>query len=140
MASALLKQRLRSRTDVEVMSAGVAALWGMPVTMHTLTSMKGEGIDLSQHMSKPVSKELIEAADLILTMERKQQEFIEQLVPQAKGKVHLLLEYAGLADPENAELPDPIGQPLERYEQALGLLKQAVERIAAQLNESSQKS
>lgn len=127
MAAALLKRLLKDRPEIEVSSAGVLAVPGMPPTESTIAVMQREGIDIRQHRSQPITKEMIESADLVVVMERRQQVLIEELVPQAKGKVKLLLEQAGLPGPE---VPDPIGQPLARYEDVLRLLKQAVERIA----------
>ena len=50
------------------------------------------GIDLREHRAQQVTREMIEDADLILTMTWDQREAVLQLVPQAQGKVFTLKE------------------------------------------------
>ena len=49
-------------------SAGVAAAKGMPASSNTVIVLDEIGIDLSDFESKPISKELLNSADLIVCM------------------------------------------------------------------------
>jgi len=63
---------------------------------------------------------------------------IVELLPEAKEKTHLLLEYAydGEADkPKNLWITDPIGKPKEVYESVLITLKDAIERVGKKICE-----
>src|SRR3989338_8076467 len=72
MASEMLKKLLGpdGNKKIEVLSAGTGTIAGMQATNHTAKILQREGIDVSKHRSIPVTKELIEKADLILVMER----------------------------------------------------------------------
>jgi protein-tyrosine-phosphatase len=71
IAEALLRQRLPSRTRVEVMSAGLLPGGGR-VPQDGLQRIRRFGIDLSGHVSRQVTPADVEAADLVLTMTRVQ--------------------------------------------------------------------
>ncbi len=48
------------------------------------------GIDLSQHSSRKITQELADAADLIITMERRHAREIIVLAPESAHRVHTL--------------------------------------------------
>lgn len=130
MAEALLKNKLREkgRLDVEVISAGIMMLSGLGATEQTRELLKREGMDVSQHHSRKVSKELIDKSDIVLVMEKLHEERILQIAPEAKNRVFLLKEFAKIKG-NNLNIQDPIGQPLEVYEQTFEIIKGAIERI-----------
>jgi len=129
MAGALLKKKLkeRNRQDVEVSSAGIMMLNGLGATPETGELLKREGIDVSEHHSQAVTKELIGKSDLILVMEKAHEHKLLQLAPEAKNRVFLLKEFARI----NGELDirDPIGKPIEFYAQIFAIIKEAIERV-----------
>ena len=144
MAHGLLQQRLKRmegqlQEPIEVDSAGVFAIEGMSPTRETLTVLQQEGIDLSSHMARPVTQELIRQADLIFVMEPFHLEEILRRAPEAKDRAHLLKTY-GLPDPSKVSdpgIPDPIGKPLEVYEVCFVTIREAVERLVKQLVSST---
>ncbi len=130
MAEELLKKRLveQGRRDIEVLSAGVMMAEGLGPTEETQALLAGEGIDVSQHRSQRVTKELIKKSDLILVMERMHEERILELAPEVKIRVFLLKEFAKIKD-NGQGIEDPIGRPGEVYASTYGIIKEAVERI-----------
>lgn len=78
--------------DLVVESAGLAAWPGAPASEQAIQVLAEEGIDLREHRAQQVTREMIEDADLILTMTWDQREAVLQLVPQAQGKVFTLKE------------------------------------------------
>jgi protein-tyrosine phosphatase len=68
LAAALLRRALDG-SDVAVLDAGTGEN-GYPVTDETLTTASRLGVDLSEHRSTSIDPALVDAADLILTMER----------------------------------------------------------------------
>lgn len=131
MAEGLLKQLLerRGRTDVQVLSAGTHTLDGIGPTPETVETMLQEGVDVSGHLGKRVTPELIRIADAIFCMEQFHQQQILSMIPEAEGKVHLLKTFENrtpLADPN---IPDPIGRPKQVYETCLASIKEAVARV-----------
>ena len=134
MAEGLLKKKLQSlgKNNVEVRSAGLRALNGMPPTAETIQVMKEEDVDVSYFKSKNLSDEAIKNSDLILVMEKVHKNEIIRRVPEAAPKVHILREfghpdageYVGVSD-----VPDPIGRPIKDYKYCLAMIKTEIERI-----------
>ncbi|MEI6631600.1 MAG: Sua5/YciO/YrdC/YwlC family protein, partial [bacterium] len=130
MAKALLEKKIKEvkRIDVEVLSAGMMAS-GMGATEETKELLRQEGIDVSGHRSQRVSKEILDRSDIILVMERLQEKRLLQLAPEIKNRLFLLKEFAKISN-NKMDIDDPIGKPLEVYEQTLGVITEAIERIA----------
>jgi tRNA threonylcarbamoyl adenosine modification protein (Sua5/YciO/YrdC/YwlC family) len=130
MASALLDKRLKEmdRHDVEVLSAGMMS-GGFGATEETRELLKQEGIDVSGHRSQRVSKETMDRSDIILVMEKLQEERLLQLAPEIKNRLFLLKEFAKINN-NSMDICDPIGRPMEFYEQTFTVISEAVERIA----------
>jgi protein-tyrosine-phosphatase/predicted ATP-grasp superfamily ATP-dependent carboligase len=84
------------------------------------------GVELADHRSKRISSELVDAADLIVLMDRRNWLDLAREFPRAVGKTILL----GVCDdPHQPEIPDPYDQPLpagaiayERIDKALSAL------------------
>lgn len=134
MAEALLKhlaEKLETSEDIEVMSAGTAAVADQPASKHALQVMKEKGLDLSEHRSTPITSEQVQQADLILTMTRRHKAQILELDPSACGKIFTLKEFAQVED--ELDISDPYGQSLEVYRRCAAeieeSLNKALERI-----------
>ena len=138
MAEGLLKKWLKDHGcgDVRVASAGIATIPGMMASSNAIDVMKREYIDISGHRAQAVSGSLIKEYDLILCMEQVHAATITGLLPDAKGKTYLLLDYAyGGEDekPKNLWITDPIGKPKEVYESVLITLKDAIEKLGRKI-------
>ena len=140
MAQALLQHRLkqmqhRLQEPVEVVSAGVFAIEGMSASRDTVAVLGRMGIDVSGHMARMLTNDMIRAADYIFAMEQTHLEEIVQRVPEASVKTYLLRTY-GLPSGSSAgevNIPDPIGKSHEVYEQCLATIQEAIERLAQRL-------
>ena len=136
MAQGLLQLRLkrvehRLTAPVEVGSAGMLAIEGMSPSREAVRLLHREGIDLSSHMARGLTDEMIRDADVIFVMEQLHLDDILRRVPEAGSKVHLLRRF-GLppdAASEDADIPDPIGKPMETYETCFATLRESVDRI-----------
>jgi tRNA threonylcarbamoyl adenosine modification protein (Sua5/YciO/YrdC/YwlC family) len=131
MAEAYLKKVLKkdSRSDVEVASAGMMALEGMGASEETREVLVRQGMNISDHRTQRVTKELVDESDIILVMEKIHEERILQLAPEVRNRLFLLKEFARIND-SNLNISDPIGGSLEFYEEVLSTIKDAVERIS----------
>ena len=137
MAQGLLQKRLQQLVEklhepINVKSAGVFAIEGMPASRETQRLLAHDGVDYSGHMARHLSETTIRQVDLMFVMEQMHREEILKRVPSAKGKVHLLKTF-GLpnVDPnESPNIPDPIGKPAEVYEVCFATIKECVERVA----------
>ncbi len=104
MAEALAKDFLERRQaentedrtlpEIKVLSAGTGALENEPASTQAQLVMSERGLDLSGHQARFLTTKMLQEADLILTMTKRHQEYIEEIMPQVQGKVYLLKEYA----------------------------------------------
>jgi protein-tyrosine-phosphatase len=122
------------RADITVTSAGTGAWDGAPVSEGAYLVGLERNVDLSRHEATLLTREVVNAADLVLTMARHHRARVEEL--GGGEKVHLLGELAGLVGDE-AEVRDPFGGDLEEYrstfDQLERLLEPAIARIAQDL-------
>jgi protein-tyrosine-phosphatase len=126
MAEGLLKKMAEIRgIELEVSSAGVAALDGYPATQQTIDVMKKEeGVDMSAHQSRRLTLEMLREADKIFVMENFQRDWVLEFSPDVKNKVFLLAD---------KDIPDPIRMPEGFYKNVLGMIHQALEKMVEDL-------
>jgi protein-tyrosine phosphatase len=127
MAMALMRNRLK-RMDLpdhwQVASAGTWSMGDVPATPNAATVVEELGMSLDEHLSQKVTPELMEAYDLILTMESNHQEALLVEFPSFREKVFMLSEMVG----ERYDILDPIGGPLEEYRSTLEAIDAILER------------
>ena len=111
---------------VIVMSAGIAAAPGSRASPEAVTVMNEKQLDLSQHVSQPITDRLVRHADLILTMTRSHRDGVVKHWPDAAAKTHLL-------SPDGHDVADPIGGSAELYrscaEEIYAYLAQRIEGL-----------
>lgn len=129
----LLAERLGCKIDeleergVSVMSAGLSAyLGGRPAT-EAVEVMQSIGVDLSQHESQPLTAQLVRHADIIWTMTRSHRQAILAQWPEAAGRCELLCL-------DLRDVPDPIGGPVELYQQCAQQIKVELEGRLKQID------
>ncbi|WP_427337889.1 hypothetical protein [Caloranaerobacter sp. DY30410] len=98
MAEALFRDMLEKAGEelkgIKVESAGICAVPNQPASKQAIQVLSEEGIDLSKHRSRPLTKDMIERADLILTMTVNHKNAVINMAPEAKDKVFTLKEFA----------------------------------------------
>ena len=136
MAAALFdKMAKKNNSNFLVDNCGTATLVGMSASKNAIDIMRREDIDISAHKSKPINKDFVDWADLILTMEERHREKILQQWPASSAKVFLLTEFAKEGE---RDIVDPIGKPPEVYEGLLIDLQYYLPKVIERLkNESS---
>lgn len=95
------------------------------------------GLDLYEHLSRPLSDELLETSDLIFVMDRVQQRALRRRTE--RDDVFVL----GDLDPEWAgrrTIRDPVEQPPEVFEEVYGRIDRCVERLASLLDRGVDRS
>ncbi len=100
----------------EFRSAGTSAVPGLPASPGALRAARRNGLELEDHRSTPLSPDLVEWADLILTMGPSH--LIRALELGGEGKSLLLGEFASGDDPSirDPSVPDPYGGDDQIYE------------------------
>ncbi len=95
MAEAIFRARLEEGYphlvgEVEVISAGIAAMDGSPASSHAVQVMDLWGIDLERHRARPFTLSLAREADLVVAMAREHILALERIYPPALQKATTL--------------------------------------------------
>ncbi|MEQ9460078.1 MAG: low molecular weight protein arginine phosphatase [Phycisphaeraceae bacterium] len=131
MAEALAKDLLARKHKVEVerlddaglrvISAGIMTAGGSPASDEAVDAMSLRGLDLSGHVSRALTPELVRDADLILTMTRGHLEGLLTIAPEVRDR-------AGLLDPEG-DIDDPIGREAMVYQGVADRMENLLKRV-----------
>lgn len=131
MAEYLLKDAIKERDDVDVISAGTGVFLCASASAETITVLKREGIDAPMHQAQPINNILLHKADLIFVMTHMHRVQVLERVPSVEQRVYLLRELA--IQPASgvliSEIPDPMGRPAEVYEECMLTIKDAIDKV-----------
>lgn len=128
MAEGLLRALLPLH---DVYSAGLSTLEGSPADPLAIELMWQSGIDISEHRSRNLASWMMREADLVLTMDSAQTQFVVRRYPVASKKVERLGEPCGL------DIPDPYQHGLAAFCHSLRLIARAVQSRLPALNHST---
>lgn len=120
MAAGWLQRELREKkllAQIEIVSCGIVAPVGRPATAEAVYLMKNHEIDISEHRSRPCTREDVVNADLIIAMGRDHYLFLSGMVPSAKNKIRVL------------DVADPIGLGMPVYEQVFSDIEKKLKDI-----------
>lgn len=144
--------------DIRVMSAGVSASFGMPISPGAAQALQKRGVSgYESHRSRPVAPEDVRAADLILTMATSHKKALLRRFPDAANKVYTLREYVSLAGrlgdgtnewrradaedrceeghggDESWDIEDPFGAPEREYDAVAEQIESALPVLLASI-------
>lgn len=130
MAKALLEKEAREKgKDLKVIAGGVGAIPGMGTSKQTQELLTAEGIDVSAHKAQTLSADMIKEADLIFVMEQFHKDIVLEKVPEVKDKVYLLGDFVETKKSGIVDILDPIGKPMEIYQECFRNIKEAIEGV-----------
>src|SRR5262249_3397141 len=112
--------------QVTVASAGTGAWDGAPASEGAYLVALEQGVDLSSHRARLLTRELVSSADLILVMSRHHGVRVAEL--GGADRVHLLGEFAGKSG-SATEVTDPFGGELEDYRVTLSELRDLIDGV-----------
>jgi protein-tyrosine-phosphatase len=130
MAKALLEKEARDKgKDLKVIAGGVGAIPGMGASSETKELLAAEGIDVSAHKAQTLTADMLKEADLIFVMEQFHKDIVLEKAPEAKDKVYLLGDFAKNRKSETRDIFDPIGKPMQVYQECFKTIKEAIEGV-----------
>lgn len=103
-----------------VSSAGLAAFDGEAASENAVLAMKNMKIDISSHKARKITMEILDDADIILTMTEGHKAILSGF-----DNVYTLSEFVG----EKSDIPDPFGGSLADYTACAENLKELISRI-----------
>jgi protein-tyrosine phosphatase len=115
MAEAIFKSKVAVEENASgwrVESAGTWASGGQPAAEFSRQVMQERGLDISDHRSQSITRELMQSFDLILTMEKNHKEALRIEFPRCAERVYLLSEMSG----DSHDVDDPIGRSKADYQ------------------------
>jgi len=126
MAESIARRLIGERqiTDVDVSSAGTSAWPDAPASDGALLVAMEHGGNLGEHRARQLSPEIVERADLILTMGPHHLERAEAL--GGAGRSHLLTGFAGTTP---RAVSDPFGGDLDVYRATYAELEREIRGI-----------
>jgi len=135
MAEGLARQLIAKRLGVDetelkeagvvVRSAGAQAYDGSPASAEAVDAMSARGVDIQNHRSTALTKELVDEADVIYCMTDGHRRAVLSAMPGAADKTHRL-------DPE-ADVIDPIGGDGSIYRATAEAIEQSLSRRLKEL-------
>ena len=156
MAEAFLRAALVRRLGGEapkVASAGTAGWEGSGATNEAIAAAGERGLDIARHRARELRSDLIDQADLVVCMTAEHRKAVVRLDAAAVHKTFTLAELVRLLEaerpigsplervaaaaaarngtaPEDPDIRDPLGDPLEGYREVAGELVDLSERLA----------
>lgn len=163
IARAAVVRRLGAGSPFAVYSAGTRAADGIPMTPTAVETLGELGVAADGFVSSELRAERLEAAGVVLTLERRHRSRVVDVAPSVLKRAFTVREFArvvtavaaskpdalpsdpverartlvaeaakqrGMVRPERPEdddITDPIGQPIEVYRVTAGLITEAVE-------------
>lgn len=126
MAEVLLRHRLvqEGLGSWRVESAGTWAQNDQPASGYAVQVMAERGLDLHTHRSKPIDRQMIQEADLVLVMTRHHAEALRSEFPDFRNKVWLLSQMDGN---RICDVNDPYGGSLIEYQYCAAELENLIQ-------------
>ena len=135
MAEGLLKHALAGQPEpwksLPVLSAGVAARPGEPISENSVVALKKVGIDIGDQYSRALTQDLLNHALVVFGMTESHRSIIQTRARPAPRLLYLFREF--LAPPAVQEIVDPFGGPLKLYESCRDEMVEAIPSVVAYL-------
>ncbi len=127
MAEALMKREASHRgiTGLDIQSAGLQAAPGTRASKHAVEAMAVRGIDIDRRQAVQISAQMVQEANLVLTMTRQQAYTLIEELPQYGHKVLALCDYAGTG----SDVEDPWMGSASDYERVAVQLEVLVSAV-----------
>ncbi len=113
--------------EVKCYSAGTCTCAGLPASQNSQAVMKNEGIDISSHVSSPISEQLIASADLIVAMTASHRAAVLAQFPEVRSKTYLLNEFR--SNPKKTGIADPYGGSVDIYRECFEEMKEPLQNL-----------
>jgi protein-tyrosine phosphatase len=128
VAEAMLRQALPAK---QFSSAGLGALVGQGVELTARELAEADGLDVSDHHARQLTRDMLAHADLVLVMSQGQRRAVGELAPEALGKTLPLGKW--LEEGQGRDIPDPYRKSNEAFTHVHTLLKASTDAWAKRL-------
>lgn len=126
----------KSNIEIEVISRGVSVYTPSGASANALEAVKQYGLDLSSHLSKPISVKDIDESDLVLTMTQSHKQVLKGVCGEDGKDLYTLKEFVEAGD---GDVMDPFGQDLKAYCDCADELNMYIGRLPYFINKKGYK-
>lgn len=126
MAEAMMKDMISKDDDlkdIEIISAGTGVYFSGSASEGAKGALDSLGIKINNHMSRPITLEMINKADIILTMTTSHKLGVLGMTANLDHKVFTLKEFVGQKD---FDIQDPYGLSLDEYKKCASEIYEAL--------------
>lgn len=114
------------RHGYDILSAGIAAADSFPASPEAVELMRERGIDLSYHLSRQITSEILSECDHVYAMTKTHLAALQDARPDLTGRIQLVTQ-------NGQDISDPIGGGTDAYRECADQITDAVRRIADDL-------
>ena len=140
MAEGLFRKLVEGRDDYEVLSAGVGAYAGDPISTYTGDVLREAGIDSSQFRSKQLTPAMLKKATHVIGLSQSHIRAIESMFPQASDKTYLASEFTPDDALRGRDVTDPYGGDRADYDETRDVLTKLLPTLLAYIDQTFEKS
>ena len=127
IAEAMLSARIEKQgLDLEASSAGTLGIEDHAADPDAIKAVGEEGIDLRNHRSRGVSRDIIEDAFAVIVMGPEHEEGLGARYPDTRDSIVRLWEYCP-AGREAGEIEDPLGRGLNEFRRIRDVIRDALD-------------
>lgn len=134
IAEALLKHAINGLPksnklhSLEIVSAGTSAIEGLSASENSVQTLKEVGVNLQNHKSQPLTKNLLESTFALFAMDQSHLDLTEMFFPDSMPKnSFLLMKMNPNSDIEN--VPDPYGSGIISYREVRDEIASAIPSV-----------
>ncbi len=113
MAEYLLRHQLGKLTPWQIGSAGLFTDNGMAASPPAIEVLREQAIDLTPHRSRVITKDIIDAATLIVVMTSTHALELKRRFPEAQDRIYLLKSFNRCRS--GGDIQDPLGGTKVQY-------------------------
>ncbi len=116
--------------NFNVLSAGISVFSPTPASDNAVLALKEMGIDISSHISKQLTDDMINDVDIILTMTSSHKVIIQNVCDEIQDKIFTLNGYAYGTD---KDISDPYGMDIDKYKKCAKEIYDALKNVYPKL-------
>lgn len=135
MAVGLVEKAIGKQKGIRLISAGIIASNGLPASPNAIKVMTEEEIDISNHQTVPLTRDLVEMADIVFVMTQWHKLEVIGLLEKPGKEVYLVKEFVKKLSNNDFDIQDPIGKPVDVYRKCRDELKECIPGIVKKILE-----
>lgn len=120
-------------SSLSASSAGTDAWDGERASMYTITALSGYATKIATHKARCLTKEMLEEADLVITMTEAHRQRVLRLNPLLSMRTRLLGEFGR----DGKDIRDPFGGGAEIYSLCFEHMKEPLDRLFEQFSKTT---